>query len=307
MKRLLPLLLSLALLAGCAAPAAAEPTPLWEFTDDEGYAVSVTSLERVAVLYGSFAEIFLLAGGTVGAVTSDALTERQLDLPEGTLSVGTVKAPDREALLAYDPTLVICSADIAAQEPLAEFLRGLGIPTARMRVDSFADYLRFLRLCCDMTGRDDLYEQNGAAVERRIGELLASVPAEGAPTALLLRSYGSGVRVKSDDNFTGRMLSELGVRDLAKESPSLLEELSLEQLMALDPDYLFVVVMGDEEAGLRSLWEGVGANEGFRTLSAVKNDRLVVLPRELFHYKPNARWAESYEYLIRILYPEVLP
>ena len=306
MKRLLPLLLCCCLLSGCAAPAAAEPSPRWEFTDDEGCAVSVTSLERVAVLYGSFAEIFLDAGGTVGAVTSDALTERQLDLPEGTLSVGTVKEPDREALLAFDPTLVICSADIAAQQPLAQFLRELGVPVALMRVDSFDDYLRFLRLCCDMTGRDDLYEQNGAAVERRIRELRSLVPEEG-PTALLLRAYSTGIRVKSDDNFTGRMLSELGVRDPAKETPSLLEELSLEQLMLLDPDYLFVVVMGDEEAGLRALREGVGSNEGFRTLSAVKNDRLVVLPKELFHYKPNARWAESYEYLVRILYPEVLP
>ena len=306
MKRLLPLLLCCCLLSGCAAPASPAEAPRWEFTDDAGYTVSVTSLERVAVLYGSFAEIFLAAGGTVGAVTSDVLTERQLSLPEGTLSVGTVKEPDREALLAFDPTLVICSADIAAQQPLAGFLRELGIPVALMRVDGFEDYLRFLRLCCDMTGRDDLYEQNGAAVARRIGELRSLVPEKG-PTALLLRAYSTGIRVKSDDNFAGQMLSELGVRDLAKETPSLLEELSLEQLMLLDPDYLFVVVMGDEDTGLRALWEGVGANEGFRTLSAVKNDRLVVLPKELFHYKPNARWAESYEYLIHILYPEILP
>ena len=32
---------------------------------------------------------------------------------------------------------------------------------------------------------------------------------------------------------------------------------------------------------------------------------LVLLPRELFHYKPNARWGESYAYLAKILYPDL--
>ena len=33
--------------------------------------------------------------------------------------------------------------------------------------------------------------------------------------------------------------------------------------------------------------------------------RYVILPGELFHYKPNKRWGESYEYLADILYPEI--
>ena len=38
-------------------------------------------------------------------------------------------------------------------------------------------------------------------------------------------------------------------------------------------------------------------------LVSSENDRFVVLPKELFHYKPNARWGESYEYVAKILYP----
>ena len=39
--------------------------------------------------------------------------------------------------------------------------------------------------------------------------------------------------------------------------------------------------------------------------TAVKNGNLVVLPKELFHYKPNDRWDDSYEYLAKIIYPEI--
>ena len=33
------------------------------------------------------------------------------------------------------------------------------------------------------------------------------------------------------------------------------------------------------------------------------NDRVIYLDRSLFHYKPNARYAEAYMELAKILYP----
>ena len=35
------------------------------------------------------------------------------------------------------------------------------------------------------------------------------------------------------------------------------------------------------------------------------DDVYIVLPKDLFHYKPNNRWGESYQYLGEILYPEL--
>ena len=58
MKRLIPLFLACALLAGCG-PAAAEGG--YTFTDDLGRAVTVDSPERVACLLGSFADVWVLA------------------------------------------------------------------------------------------------------------------------------------------------------------------------------------------------------------------------------------------------------
>ena len=51
--------------------------------------------------------------------------------------------------------------------------------------------------------------------------------------------------------------------------------------------------------------ETFGSNPAWAGLSAVQNGRYVLLPRELFHYKPNARWGESYAYLAKILYPDL--
>ena len=63
MKRLLALALCLALLAGCGT-APVPPTQGVTFTDDLGRTVTVDQPERVAALLGSFAQIWMLAGGT---------------------------------------------------------------------------------------------------------------------------------------------------------------------------------------------------------------------------------------------------
>ena len=38
-------------------------------------------------------------------------------------------------------------------------------------------------------------------------------------------------------------------------------------------------------------------------LTAIREKRYTILPKELFHFKPNARWDEAYRYLYDLLYP----
>ena len=52
------------------------------FTDALDHEVTLESWERVVSLYGSFAETWLLAGGTLAGTTEDAVSERGLDLGE---------------------------------------------------------------------------------------------------------------------------------------------------------------------------------------------------------------------------------
>ena len=92
------------ILASCAGPSPEEtgapesgsPDAV-TFTDALGYETTIESWDRVVSLYGSFAETWLLAGGTLVGTTSDAIEERQLDL-DGAAVVGTVKEPNLEEI-----------------------------------------------------------------------------------------------------------------------------------------------------------------------------------------------------------------
>jgi len=273
-------------------------------TDSTGNSVSLPDSPRVVACFGSFAECWLLSGGQLVGVTDDAINERNLKLDESVGIIGTVKEINLESLVSYSPDYVILSADIAAHVSLRETLDSLGIKYGYFRVDTISDYANMMKSFCDFNGRDDLYNKNVEEVIAKRDEIISSVPNEASPTFLLMRSYSTGIKVKND-NIADTMLKELGGVSIADQTPSLLTDLSVEQVVKSDPDYIFVLTMGDEQAGIDFFRNNIVNDPAWSGLKAIKNGNFYILPKELFHYKPNNRWADSYLYLARILYPDV--
>ena len=332
MKRILPLFLALALLlTGCTAVSTTESTSQTvsqvdspssapesassqlesagevSITDSNGSQITLdTSAPRVVAAYGSFAEAWLLAGGELVGVTQDALEQRNLGLPEDIAVVGTVKEPNAEEIIALEPDLVLLASDITTQADIRDVLENAGLACAFFQVDTFADYAFMMEQLCAITGREDLYEENVTQVGQQIEEAQANAALSSTrPNVLLIRAFSTGIKAKTDDELAGAILKDLGAHNIADDHPSMLEDLSLEEVIAADPDYIFVTTMGDEQKALDYLNGLIQQNPAWSELSAVKEDRYVVLPKDLFHYKPNNRWGESYQYLGEILYPQL--
>lgn len=132
---------------------------------------------------------------------------------------------------------------------------------------------------------------------------MAQVPAENPPTALVLTTFSGGTRVQAPETQTGAMLADLGVNNLAGENRSLLKDFSLEAVIEMDPDFIFVIPMGDDaEAAMRNLEEATAANPAWSSLSAVQNGRYITLDPTLYLSKPNAHWSDAYQGLFDSLY-----
>ena len=317
MKRLIAILAAaMMLLTACtsgggsasvpAASAGAEQSAqgTCAFTDSLGNHIELEQPpKRVAALLGSYAETWLLAGGEVVAVTQDAYDERGLELPKETVNLGANQQPDLESLFAAEPDLVLLTPDLDGQMALKDSLEAAGIPSAWFKVETFADYLNMLKICTDLTGRSDLYQKNGLDIQSDIDAAIASVPEGDGPSVLLLRAYSSGVRAKNSDNIAGAILKDLGAKNIADSDSRLLEDLQMEAILAADPEFIFVTTMGaSQEAAHKSLDELLHSDPAWQTLTAVKEGRVDVLPKDLFHYKPNARWGESYQMLAELMY-----
>ena len=263
--------------------------------------------ERVVSLVGSYSETWVLAGGNVVGVTDDVQKEGRMEITDDMQIVGTVKEPSLEGILSLNPDFVILTPDVDNQLKIVETFKQLNINYAFFKVEEFEDYLNMLNICTDITGRKDLYEEKGIKIKKDINDILSKV--EGAKKeelkVLFVRAFSSGAKAKKDDNMTCTMLNNLGTVNIAAQHPSLLEDLSIEEIIKEDPDFIFVTTMGDEQKAIEALKNGIETNPAWKSLSAVENDRYIILPKELFHYKPNAKWGESYRYLAKIIYPEI--
>ena len=238
-------------------------------------------------------------------------------------------APNSELLLAQAPDFVILSANISGHKKLVPLLENAGIPCACFNYETFSQYLHILAIFTELTARPDLYETHGTRVEAackaQIATALAkrdAVPhgsesaalspatasadaADASPTVLLLRAFGTGVLAKnSRDLAVGDLLSALGTRNIADAGTLATGDLSLEAIIAGDPDFIFVTTMGTDEAkALGAFQSKLASNPAWSGLSAVKAGRCIVLPRELFHFKPRGMdWLACYQILTDILY-----
>jgi iron complex transport system substrate-binding protein len=293
-------------LTGCKAHPATDNKYYYSFTDALKNTVHLKGKpQRVVSLVGSYAETWILAGGDLIGVTNDVINERKMDLPDGIKIVGTIKDPNAEEIIALSPDFVLLSADIESHVKISETLGKSNIPFAFFKVEHFEDYLNMLKICTDITDNKELYEKNGLAVKKQIDAVLAKIDKKNNPDILFIRAFSSGAKAKNDDNMACRILNDLGTVNIASKHKSLLEDLSIEEIIQADPDYIFVVTMGDSKEALEALKVGIEKNPAWSNLSAVKNNRYIVLPKELYHYKPNARWGDSYEYAAKILYPDI--
>lgn len=315
LKKILAVLLIVSLLlSGCAAEAdtgSAAPSydPLADsilhtvpWTDSLGNEISLPENPRVISLYGSFAQCWLLSGGSLVGVTEDAVEEHGIETGGDVTLVGSVKEPNLEQIAALSPDYVILSADLTAHMELDAALTDMQIPHGYFRMDTFEDYDAMMQTFCALNDASGtLYEENVTEIRTKIEKIKAETAAaleEGeAPRVLLLRAYSTGVKAKTNDNLAGVILDELGAYNIAYDSPSMLEELSVEAIIAADPDFIFISTMGSAESAKAYMAESVESNPAWSELTAVKNGRYIYLPKDLFHYKPLNRWDESYAYL----------
>ena len=296
-----------AALGSCGDNSVANGEDTVTVTDALNREVTVSkNTKRVAALTGSFADVWVLSGGELCAAAEDAWDDFELVIPDA-VNIGGAHSPSVELLLSSEPELVLASASVASNVEMLDVLESSNITVIYFDVDNFEDYLEMLRVCTDITGREDLYEKNGADVQRQIENIKRAYADSGKRSSvLLLRASSSSLKAKgSHGTVLGEMLSDIGCVNIADSDKSLLDTLSVEAIIRENPCHIFVVAMGgDGEAAKRSVENLIEENPAWSTLDAIRYSRVHYMDKRLFNLKPNERWAEAYQVLYETLVNE---
>ncbi|MGL5978696.1 MAG: ABC transporter substrate-binding protein [Erysipelotrichaceae bacterium] len=269
--------------------------------DDLGRDVIIASQPEVVIpLIASLADVWQLAGGEVSATSKEAIDQGIVLDTTPIISQG--KEIQSEQIMGMQPDLVILSKDYPDHLAFASLLDQAKIPNLVLQLDSFQDYLSILERFSRITKHDENYQTYGLAQKAEIDALILQAAKQTSVDVLLVRSFSSGIKTKGNDHFVSVMLEELGANNIANDTNSALDELSMEAILENDPSKLFVTTMGSDEAAALTYFQTTIQQPTWQSLSAVQNNAIVLLEQRLFHYKPNAEWSKAYEILYNHLY-----
>ena len=278
------------------------------FTDDRGQEVTIKkNPKRVVCLYNSYLDIWDKCGGTVIGRVQEA-EEKPVENAVAAEEVGTSSAPSLEKILALQPDLVIMTSAYKAQKEMISTLEQSNIQVISLKNEFKKDYFETVKLFTAITGKDDLYEKNAKTIKNGIDDIVAKAPKDKNYKALILFASAKNLTVRDSNTMVGEMLKDLNVVNIAdsEDKSADTKTFSMEKIIQEDPDFIFVQTMGsDKEKIMERLKQDAEDNPAWASLKAVKEGRYVILPKDLYMYKPNDRYAEAYEGLAKILYPEV--
>lgn len=270
-------------------------------------------------LYASFTTLWYEAGGSVtgciGGESSQSLyTEyigRDITADEGVTVVAASssgKKWDTETIIALQPELIICSTAMSGYSTIESPAKAAGIPVIAVRYDDFSDYLKWFKVFCNLSGHPELWDSIAMKALDDVAEVLCEIPDGNAPRVLSMFANASTLEANTSSTVVGGMVSAMKAVNIVDswdntEGANRLT-INLETVLAADPDIIIVQCHAGTDAAKVQVEETYGSNPVWQSLSAVKNGKVFYLEKSLFHNKPNSRFAQAYQQLAQILYPD---
>ncbi|MBO7744509.1 ABC transporter substrate-binding protein [Paenibacillus sp. MWE-103] len=254
---------------------------------------------RIATLSSSDTEIiYALGSSVVGRPTAlgAVYPPQAASAPE----IGSTHGILFEKLAAAKPDLVIASPALQSQKATIEALGAQVIFNAH---NTYPEIQASVRLYGKILGKESRADQLIKGMDAKVSGL--TKPAAAPKTLIVYGAPGSFV-VALPSSYPGNFLALAGGKNVAASFPKMDEmpqyaELSLERIVAANPDLILLITHGDAAEVKASFKKQFESNPAWKSLGAVKNDRFEVLPSDLFAANPGLRAPEAISAINKIL------
>lgn len=255
------------------------------------------TIETAVVFGSSLTDIINKSNINVIGTTTDSFDNGIIEDVE---DIGGLITPNMEQVVELNPDVVIIYGKHPKYESIKELLETANITVMNLEYNSFDEYKEVITKVADLTNDDSYYGKMVGEVEAEINDYIVKATNFDSTKALVVRSSTSSFSVINNTYFSNEIIENMNIVNIANINDKINADLSVEYILEEDPEYIFIIQMGDETS-LQGYNEYILANGSWSNLSAVKSGNVYYLPKELFHLKPNEKWSEAYEYIYEIL------
>lgn len=313
-------LLVLALLAACAAPAAtpsvpgsvaasAAPSPTvagpTSLTDDAGREVILDGVpQRIVSLAPSSTEIVCAIGACdrlVGVTDFDDYPAEVADIPDVVLQAQV----DVERVVEAEPDLVLAAGNEITPTSVIEQLEQLDLTVLVLYPETLDEVYADIELVGEALDEADTAAEVVAGMRDRVADVVATVEGAEQPLTMYEVFFAEGsIYTAGEGSFLASLIELAGAEPVTGDAQGLL---SAEELVAADPELLLLGTasydpsLADPEAAL----ETVAARPGWGDLAAVREGRVVPYLDDIVTTRPGPRVVDGLEALARAIHPEL--
>ncbi|WP_020618811.1 ABC transporter substrate-binding protein [Paenibacillus daejeonensis] len=247
----------------------------------------------VALGNGETDIIYALGGTLVGRPTSDIVPSNPAALDVS--QVGSTHEVDLERISLLKPDVVLGNHPMNTKD--IPTIESLGSQMLLSSANSIADIQQQITLLGELIDRD----QQAEVWVKKINEAVDTYQQRSAnhqPRVLLVYGAPGTFMAALPNSLSGDILSVAGGINIASDYPRLQSypqyaQLSSERIVEANPERIFILTHGKPDEVRDSFVREMQTNPAWNKIDAVTDDRIEVLPPDLFGTNPGTRILDA--------------
>ncbi|ANP83112.1 ABC transporter substrate-binding protein [Bacillus cereus] len=267
-----------------------------EITDLSGRKVTFDKVpESFATLsMGDMDIIHALGGNIVGR------PDTKLTLPEELKKaqvIGNAHQPNFEQIASLKPDVLVANNGFQKNVPTVE---GQGTQVIISSANSVQDIQKNIELYGMVMKKEDKAKE----INQKMNDQMKKYEKKSDVKALLVYGAPGTYLAALPTSLSGDILEKTGGKNIASDFPETKEypqyaQLSVERIIEANPDVIYLITHGDPKSVKKAFEGEMMKNEAWKNLEAVKQNRVVILPPDLFGSNPGTKVTEAMDFMYK--------
>ena len=267
-----------------------------EITDLSGRKVTFDKVpESFATLsMGDMDIIHALGGKIVGR------PDTKLTLPDELKKaqvIGNAHQPNFEQIASLKPDVLVANNGFQKNVPTVE---GQGTQVIISSANSVQDIQKNIELYGTVMKKEDKAKE----INQKMNDQMKKYEKKSDAKALLVYGAPGTYLAALPTSLSGDVLEKTGGKNIASDFPETKEypqyaQLSVERIIEANPDVIYLITHGDPKSVKKAFEGEMMKNEAWKNLEAVKQNRVVILPPDLFGSNPGTKVTEAMDFMYK--------
>ncbi|MEB8801058.1 ABC transporter substrate-binding protein [Bacillus cereus] len=267
-----------------------------EITDLSGRKVTFDKVpESFATLsMGDMDIIHALGGKIVGRPDTKLTPPDELKKAQ---VIGNAHQPNFEQIVSLKPDVLVANNGFQKNVPTVE---GQGTQVIISSANSVQDIQKNIELYGTVMKKEDKAKE----IIQKMNDQMKKYEKKSDVKALLVYGAPGTYLAALPTSLSGDILEKTGGKNIASDFPETKEypqyaQLSVERIIEANPDVIYLITHGDPKSVKKAFEGEMMKNEAWKNLEAVKQNRVVILPPDLFGSNPGTKVTEAMDFMYK--------